>query len=66
MLPQLLLPVGHVEASGLELREVERGVDRARGDGAGGTGVVVGGADGDHFVTVAVGGFEDGAGDVGP
>ena len=66
MLPQLLLPVGHVEASGLELREVERGVDRARGDGARGVRVVVGGADRDHLVPVAVGGFEDGAGDVGP
>ena len=66
MLPQLLLPVGHVEASGLELREVERGVDRARGYGAGGAGVVVVGADRDHLVPVAVGGLEDGAGDVGP
>ena len=66
MLPQLLLPVGHVEASSLELREVERGVDRARGDGARGVRVVVGGADRDHLVPVAVGGFEDGAGDVGP
>ena len=66
MLPQLLLPVGHVEASGLELREVERGVDRARGDGAGGAGVVVGGRYRNDPVPVAVGGLEDGAGDVGP
>ena len=41
-------------------------MDRARGDGAGGICVVVGGADGDHLVPVAVGGLEDGAGDVGP
>lgn len=41
-------------------------MDRARCDWAGGAGVVVGGADGDHFVAVAVGGLEDGAGDVGP
>ena len=41
-------------------------MDRARGDGAGGTGVVVCGADRDHLVPVAVGGLEDGAGDVGP
>lgn len=41
-------------------------MNRARGDGAGGARVVVGGADGDHFVAVAVGGLEDGAGDVGP
>ena len=55
-----------MEAGGLQLGEVERGVDRARGDGAGGAGVVVGSADRGHFVTVAVGGLEDGAGDVGP
>lgn len=41
-------------------------MDRARGDGAGGATIVVGGADGDHFLPVAVGGLEDGAGDVGP
>lgn len=41
-------------------------MDRARGDGPLGAGVVVGGADGDHLVPVAVGGLEDGAGDVGP
>lgn len=41
-------------------------MDRARGDGARGVRVVVGGADRDHLVTVAVGGLEDGAGDVGP
>lgn len=39
---------------------------RAWGDGPLGAGVVVGGADRDHFVPVAVGGLEDGAGDVGP
>ena len=66
MLPQLLLPVGHVEASGLELREVERGVDRARGDGALGARVVVGGRYRHDPVPVAVGGLEDGAGDIGP
>ena len=41
-------------------------MDRARGDGAGCTRVVVGGADRDHPVPVAVGGLEDGAGDVDP
>lgn len=41
-------------------------MDRARGDGADGARVVVGGADGDHLVAVAVGGLEDGAGDIGP
>ena len=66
VLPQLFLPFGHVEAGGLEPGQVERGVDRARGDGAGGVRVVVGGADRDHFLPVAVGGLEDGAGDVGP
>ena len=66
VIPQLFLPVGHMEAGRLELGEVERGVDRAWGDGPLGAGVVVGGADRDHFVPVAVGGLEDGAGDVGP
>ena len=66
MLPQLHLPVGHVEADRLEPGQVESGVDRALGDGAGGICVVVGGADRDHLVPVAVGGIEDGAGDVGP
>ena len=41
-------------------------MDRARCDGALGAGVVVGGADGHDPVAVAVGGLEDGAGDVGP
>jgi len=41
-------------------------VDRARGDGAGGICVVVGGAHRHDPVPVAVGGLEDGAGDVGP
>ena len=39
---------------------------RARGDGALGAGVVVGGAHRHDPVAVAVGGLEDGAGDVGP
>ena len=66
VLPQLFLPFGHVEAGGLEPGQVERGVDRARGDGAGGIRVVVGGADRHDPVAVAVGGLEDGAGDVSP
>ena len=41
-------------------------MDRARGDGARGAGVVLGGADRHDPVPVAVGGLEDGAGDVGP
>lgn len=41
-------------------------MDRARGYGAGGAGVVVGGADRHDLVPVAVGGLEDSAGDVGP
>lgn len=63
---ELLLPVGHVEARGLELGQVERGVDRTRGDGPLGAGVVVGGADRHDPVAVAVGGLEDGACDVRP
>ena len=55
-----------MEARCLELGQVESGVDRTRGDGAGGARVVVGGADRDHLAPVAVGGIEDGAGDVGP
>ena len=55
-----------MEADRLEPGKVERGVDRARGDGAGGIRVVVGGADRDHVLPVAVGGLEDGAGDVRP
>ena len=55
-----------MEADRLELGQVERGVDRARCDGTGSVRIVVGGADRGHFVTVAVGGLEDGAGDVGP
>ena len=66
VLPQLFLPVGHVEADRLEPGQVERGVDRARGDGALGARVVVGGADRHDPVAVAVSGLEDGAGDVGP
>ena len=41
-------------------------MDRARGDGAGGICVVVGGAHRHDPLAVAVGGLEDGAGDVGP
>ena len=41
-------------------------MDRARGDGAGGVRVVVGGRHRHDLVPVAVGGLEDGAGDVGP
>ena len=55
-----------MEPDRLEPGQVERGVDRARGDGAGGIRVVVGGADREHFLPVAVGCLEDGAGDVGP
>lgn len=55
-----------MEADRLEPGKVERGVDRARGDGAGGAGVVVGGRNRHDPVAVAVGGLEDGAGDVRP
>ena len=55
-----------MEARGLEPGQVERGVDRARGDGAGGICVEVGGAHRHDPLAVAVGGLEDGAGDVGP
>lgn len=41
-------------------------MDRARGDGTGGVGVVVGGRNRHDPVAVAVGGLEDGAGDVRP
>ena len=41
-------------------------MDRARGDGAGGVRVVVGGAHWHDLLPVAVGGLEDGAGDVRP
>lgn len=63
---KLLLPVGHVEATGLELGQVERGVGRARCDGARGVRIVVGCADRNDPLPVAVGGLEDGAGDVRP
>ena len=66
VLPELFLPVGHVEAGGLEPGQVERGVDRARGDRTGSARVVVGGAYRDDLLAVAVGGLEDGSGDVGP
>ena len=55
-----------MEADRLEPGKVERGVDRARGDGAGGIRVVVGGRYRHDLLAVAVGGLEDGAGDVGP
>ena len=55
-----------MKADRLELGQVERGVDRARGDGALGAGVVVGGRYRHDPVAVAVGGLEDGAGDIGP
>ena len=55
-----------MKADRLEPGKVERGVDRARGDGALGAGVVVGGRYRHDPVAVAVGGLEDGAGDVGP
>ena len=66
VLPELFLPVGHVESDRLEPGQVERGVDRARGDGALGARVVVGGRYRHDPVPVAVGGLEDGAGDIGP
>ena len=55
-----------MKADRLELGQVERGVDRARGDGALGAGVVVGGRNRHDLLAVAVGGLEDGAGDIGP
>ena len=55
-----------MEPDRLEPGQVERGVDRARGDGAGGAGVVVGGRNRHDPVPVAVGRLEDGAGDVRP
>ncbi len=66
VLPELFLPVGHVESDRLEPGQVERGVDRARGDRTGSARVVVGGAYRDDFLAVAIGGLEDGSGDVGP
>ena len=55
-----------MEADRLEPGKVERGVDRARGDGALGAGVVVCGRYRHDPVAVAVGGLEDGLGDVRP
>ena len=55
-----------MEPDRLEPGKVERGVDRARGDGTGGARVVVGGRYRQDFLPVAVGRLEDGAGDVGP
>ena len=55
-----------MEPDRLEPGQVERGVDRARGDGARGVRVVVGGRNRQDLLAVAVGGLEDGAGDIGP
>lgn len=55
-----------MEPNRLEPGQVERGVDRARGDGARDARVVVGGRNRHDPVAVAVGGLEDGAGDVRP
>ena len=55
-----------MEPDRLELGQVERGVDRTRGDGAFGARVVVGGRYRHDLLPVAVGGLEDGAGDIGP
>ena len=55
-----------MEAYGLEPGQIERGVDRARGDGAGGVRVVVGGRYRHDPVPVAVGGPENGTGYVRP
>ena len=55
-----------MEPDRLELAQVERGVDRARGDGTLGARVIVGSADRHDLLRVAVGGIEDGSGDVGP
>ena len=55
-----------MEPDRLEPGKVERGVDRARGDGARGVRVVVGGRNRHDPLAVAVGGVEDGAGDVRP
>ena len=53
-----------MEAGSLELGQVERGVDRAQGDGALGAGVVVGVADWHDPVAIAAGGLEGGWGNV--
>ncbi len=55
-----------MEPDRLEPGKVERGVDRARGHGALGAGVVVGGRYRHDPDAVAVGGLEDDAGDVRP
>ena len=55
-----------MEADRLEPGQVERGVDRARGDGALGARIVVGGRNRHDLLPVAVGCLEDGAGDVRP
>ena len=55
-----------MEPDRLEPGEVERGVDRARCDGARGARVVVGGRHRHDLLPVAVGSLEDGAGDIRP
>ena len=57
--PQLLFPVGHVEACRLELMEREGRVHRPRGYGALGGCVVLGGGDRLHGIAVAVPLLED-------
>ena len=60
------MPVRGRKARGLELGEVQRGVLRARGDGAGGVGVVVGRGDRLHRAAVAVGALEHHGSDLSP
>ena len=55
-----------MEADRLEPGQVERGMHRAWGDGALGAGVIVGGRHRHDLVARAVGGLEDGTGDVRP
>ena len=55
-----------MKASRLEFGEVKGGVGRSRGDRARGVGKVVRSRDGNDPVAVAVGGVEDGAGDIRP
>lgn len=66
VLRELLGPVAGIEARGADLGEVQVGALRARGDGALGRGVVLGGGDRDDRVAVAVGEVEDAGGDPRP
>ena len=66
VLPQLFFPIRHVESGCLELGQVKRRVGRTRRDGALGIRVIISGADRHDPVAVAVGGLEDGPGDIGP